>query len=103
MGTMILQLSAALLLTATLAYLAHRRGYTTGHAHGLADGRAETQQLTYAEGYSTGTWEGRLKERAEIATSSRKVYEQGYEDALAAVAGMNYTAMLDEAETRLSA
>lgn len=99
----VIQLGAALTLLLTVTYLAHRRGYTTGFLDGLADGRAETQQLKYAEGYSTGTWEGRLKERAEIATSNRKVYEQGYNDALAAVAGMNYTAMLDEATTKLSA
>lgn len=99
----LIQLTAALLVTSGLALLSRHWGYTRGYQHGLEDGRKETAQLSYHQGHEEGLYEGRLKERMEIATSGRKQYEQGYNDALAAVAGMNYTAMLDEAETQLSA
>ena len=97
------QLAAALLVTSGLALLSYHYGYLRGAQHGLEDGRKEKAQMQYHQGHEDGLYEGRLKERMEIATSNRKVYEQGFSDALATVAGMNYTAMLDEAQPQMSA
>lgn len=105
MGILI-QLAATLAICASLAYLSHRRGFTVGFLDGLTTGRAEKQQLEYHKGHEDGLYEGRLRTKLEAETTIRKAqlsYEQGWNDCRAAIAGETHTALLQEAETHLSA
>lgn len=102
MGT-VLQIGGACLICTLLAYLSHRRGFTVGFLDGLGVGRTENQQLEYHRGYVDGAAETRAKMNTELETRIRKQYERGFNDALAAVKGETYAALLDEAETHLSA
>lgn len=103
----VIQFGLALLLLAAVAYLTRRRAYADGDRAGYARGRAEQQQLSYHEGYTTGVYEGRLKAKLEAETTIQKAqltYEQGWADALHAVECETYAAMAESNTTiRLSA
>lgn len=106
----VIQLTCALLITGLLFYLhrrqidkAHSRGWVEGQGDGYRSGYAAHVQLEYHRGYVDGAAETRQKMTQECETRIRKQYDRGYNDALAAVKGETYAALLNEAETHLSA
>ena len=99
----VIQFGAALALLTGVIYLTRRRAYADGYTQGHTAGRSESAQLSYHRGHEDGLYEGRLKERMEIATANRKQYEQGWADALSAVEDEVRVTMAGEATMRLSA
>lgn len=106
----LIQLAASLLILAGLFYLhrrqldkAHSRGWVEGQGDGYRSGYSANVQLEYHRGYVDGAAETRQKMTQECETRIRKQYDRGFNDALAAVKGETYAALLDEAETHLSA